>query len=205
VAVKVLARGAEAVIYLGWFLGERAVYKERVRKSYRHPEIDSYLRRVRTLSEARIMVDARRAGFPTPHIFDVDADSGVIVMEYVEGERARDWINRHPDDARGLLFSLGRMLGRLHSAGIVHGDLTTSNIIISAHGPVFIDMGMGSRGAGVEEFGVDLHLFKEALESTHSHIEGLFQEACDGYADEMPIAEKVFERVRDIEKRGRYT
>ena len=73
----------------------------------------------------------------------------------------------------------------------------------------FIDFGLAFKNARYEDKAVDLHLFKQALESKHyKNWEKLFQSVLKGYknSDGKNIKEinKVLERLKKVEKRGRY-
>ncbi|MDD4307833.1 MAG: KEOPS complex kinase/ATPase Bud32 [Thermoplasmata archaeon] len=199
----VIARGAEAVIRTGTWHARPAAIKERVVKSYRRAELDSRLRTSRTKSEAQLMFQARKAGVRTPLIFDVDLHSCRIVMEFIEGISAKMALQDLPNRMQ-LAFEIGRRVGRLHRADIIHGDLTTSNIIFSGQEPCFIDFGLGERSGELERKGVDMHLLKEALVSAHSEHGGLYDAVASGYTEEYPEGEMVLSLVCDIEKRGRY-
>ncbi|MDG6220975.1 MAG: KEOPS complex kinase/ATPase Bud32 [Candidatus Thermoplasmatota archaeon] len=200
-----IARGAEAVIEEEEWFGKKVVRKHRIPKGYRIPELDQELRKSRTRAEARLLRDARNAGFPTPHILDLDEETGSLIMEYIEGPTAKVVINKEPQRAPEMSREMGRLVGILHGAGMVHGDLTTSNIICSPSGLVFIDMSLGGKDAGDEEMGVDIHLIKEAMESTHNHIPGLFNSFLEGYKESFACAERIEKKMREIESRGRYT
>jgi N6-L-threonylcarbamoyladenine synthase/protein kinase Bud32 len=102
----------------------RRVIKRRVPKRYRHPELDRALRRDRTVAEARLTSEARRAGVPTPLVCDVDVPAATLTLQYV-GER-----DLAADLAERRTAAVGRHLARLHGAGVVHGDPTTRNVRI---------------------------------------------------------------------------
>ena len=125
-----VTQGAEATISFSEFLGRRALVKTRPAKSYRLPEIDSHIRNVRTRNEARIMRDARDAGVRTPCIYDIDLKESSITMEYIEGRSVKSILDVHPESADEICRKIGIAVAKLHSAGICHGDLTTSNMII---------------------------------------------------------------------------
>ncbi len=207
-ALKLIAKGAEADL---WFdpewNGRRAIIKRRVQKRYRHPEIDRELRRLRTLREAEIIHRAKRAGVPTPVIYQVDPEEATMVMEYIEGRRLRDAVAELPPEERLRIFRLaGRQAGRLHKAGIIHGDLTTSNMILTSNRLVFVDFGLAELSTEEEKRGVDLHLMKRMLQSTHfEYAEELLEAFLEGYREEMGAeADGVFRRMEEIARRGRY-
>jgi N6-L-threonylcarbamoyladenine synthase/protein kinase Bud32 len=186
------ARGAEAVITA---VGDD-VLKRRLPKGYRTPTLDHRLISERTRSEARMISAARSAGVRTPVIRDVTADT--IRMERIEGTLLKHVLT--PEH----ILDAGVCVGRLHGAGIIHGDLTTSNIIISNGVPVFIDFGLSFHSDEIEPQGVDIHVFFQTLESTSCNAESLKEEFVRGYGMAFPGAAGIIERVDDIRQRGRY-
>ena len=206
--LRVIAKGAEADLILDpdWN-GRMALIKRRGEKRYRHPQIDRQVRRFRTLHEADIIHRAKEAGVPTPLIYQVDVDRASIVMEYVEGKKVRDIVNALGDDENRELFRIiGFEAGRLHGAGLIHGDLTTSNMIRVADRVVFIDFGLGEISRETEKRGVDVNLMRRMLASTHfTRQVMLFDAFKDGYRKAMgPEADEVLVRVDEIARRGRY-
>jgi Kae1-associated kinase Bud32 len=201
---SVIARGAEAVIRKDIWHSRPAVFKERVSKTYRLKELDTRLRGSRTKSEAQLMFQARKAGVRTPLVYDIDLHSCTIVMEFLEGLTAKMVLQDLPNRMK-LAYAIGQRVGRLHRADIIHGDLTTSNIIFQGQEPCFIDFGLGEKSIEIEKKGVDMHLLKEALSSAHSEHNDLYSAVACGYVEEYPEGEKVLDLVEEIEKRGRYT
>ncbi|MCQ8893348.1 MAG: bifunctional N(6)-L-threonylcarbamoyladenine synthase/serine/threonine protein kinase [Methanolinea sp.] len=186
------ARGAEAVVTLM----DEIVCKRRVRKPYRQPSLDSRLIAERTRAEARLIAMARRQGIPTPVIRDITPDT--LVMERVKGTLLRD------DLVPENLYLAGKTVGKLHSAGIVHGDLTTSNMIRRDGACVLIDFGLAQVSGEVETRGVDIHVLFQTLESTTDEHPLLKEAFCKGYREEFDGADEVIAREREIERRGRY-
>ena len=202
--MNVIAQGAEAVIRKDRWHGRSVIIKERVPKVYRTETLDNRLRTARLKTEAQLMAQARRgAGVQTPLIYDIDLASCSMIMEFVEGPTAKT-VLQDSDERLNTARQIGASVGRLHRTGIVHGDLTTSNIIVTQDGPCFIDFGLGEKSQELEKKGVDLHLLKEALESAHSEHAGLFEEMTAGYLQEFPEGNAVIKQMHDIEKRGRY-
>lgn len=201
--MTLIAQGAEAVIRKASWHSRPVVVKERVPKAYRAKELDSRLRSARTRSEAQLMAYARKAGIITPLIFDVDITSCSITMEFVEGPTAKTVLQDSPERL-DMANIIGSRVGRLHKADVIHGDLTTSNIIFRGREPCFIDFGLGERSTEQEKKGVDLHLLKEALGSAHSEHAGLFAAVADGYVSEYPEGGQILKLVEEIEQRGRY-
>jgi TP53 regulating kinase-like protein len=206
--LRLVAKGAEADLWLDpdWN-GVRALVKRRGEKKYRNPELDREIRRSRTIHEASIIHRAKEAGVSTPVIYQVDPESATIVMEFVDGDRVRDTVDSLEAGERRSLFRLiGVMAGRLHKAGIVHGDLTTSNIIRTPDRIVFIDFGLSEVSRETEKRGVDLNLMQRMLTSTHfRHTGELFAAFQEGYRSALGAeAGEALERMEEIARRGRY-
>jgi len=202
-------KGAEASLFLENWHGREVIVKRRLPKRYRIPELDQMIRSQRTAMEPNIMHKAKEAGVPTPTIFMVDVVDAAIVMEFVEGQQLKVVLDRVSSEERLRLCRLvGRLIGRLHGSGIIHGDLTTSNMILTPYGKVvFVDFGLSERSTELESRGVDLHLMKRALQSTHyRHARECFEAVMEGYAESVGEEEvrKVVAKIREIERRGRY-
>ena len=118
---------------------------------------------------------SRRAGVPTPIIRDITPDS--ITMELVEGDLLKYCLTE--ENVR----EAGRMVGKLHSAGIVHGDLTTSNMIMREKRCVLIDFGLSQVSSEIETRGVDIHVFFQTLESMTDKAETLKSAFSEGYKE----------------------
>ncbi len=204
---RLIKKGAEAEIWLGSWLGLRVVVKRRVPKRYRRPDFDILLRRTRTLREASLIMSARRCGVPTPALYLVDLKATSLVMEYVPGLTIKQLLNEaRLDDLMEIFRDIGTSIARLHAEGIVHGDLTTSNLILSGGRVFFVDFGLGDFNKSYEAMGVDLHLMLRALESAQpSSAHRLFSSLMEGYRRVMgPSAQLVESRVKMIRSRGRY-
>jgi Kae1-associated kinase Bud32 len=172
------------------------VTKVRRPKGYRMQALDERIRRERTVMESRIISEARRCGVPTPIVLDVDQFS--LTMEHIEGTKLKEVID--PD----LSETVGVLVGKLHACGIIHGDLTTSNMILKGEKIYFIDFGLAFHDQGIEAQGVDVHVFFQTVKSTHDHSEVLIEAFGRGYAKTYSRAEEVLKRVGEIEGRGRY-
>jgi TP53 regulating kinase-like protein len=161
------------------------------------------------LREPQLIHRAKEAGVPTPTIFLVDVGDCNIIMQYVEGKTVKKTLDAMSESKRRELCQhIGKLIGRLHNHGIIHGDLTTSNMILTPSGKVFfVDFGLGEQSDELEVKGVDLHLMKRALQSTHyKYANDCFKAVLKGYAETVgeDVAENVIEKIGEIEKRGRY-
>lgn len=204
-----LKKGAEANLYVTDWQGRKVVVKMRVPKRYRPEALDKQIRSYRTVHEPQLMHEAKAAGVPTPLIYMVNVPEASITMEYVEGKQVKQLLNSVSKvERRKLCVRIGELVGKLHNQGLIHGDLTTSNMILSPEGKiVFVDFGLGEKNIELEAKGVDLHLLKRALQSTHFQFwEECFENVLSGYASVLgeDLTEKVYEKIREIERRGRY-
>lgn len=198
--------GAEAKLDSAVWLGRSVVFKQRVVKGYRHKTLDKSLQSFRIKNEVRLMLEARKAGIPVPVIYSVDLSENRIVMEEIPGMRVKDALEELPEDkARALCLKIGEIAGRLHAHDIVHGDLTTSNMLLDGDRIVVIDFSLGSRSSELEDKGVDMHLLEEAFHSAHYRRSELYDAVKDSYVKTYPGGADVLRKVKEIEKRGRYT
>ncbi|MBI2138245.1 Kae1-associated serine/threonine protein kinase [Candidatus Woesearchaeota archaeon] len=199
-AQHTIHQGAEAKI----FLLKGSILKDRFPKSYRIKEIDERLRKSRTRREAKVLEKLSAIGFPAPRLISSD-DTSQILMEEINGPKVRDILemSKYPL----LCIEIGEKIAALHNIGIIHGDLTTSNMIFCSkeNKIYFIDFGLSFFSEKAEDKAVDLHLLKEALESRHYRIwEECYWAALEGYREKAKDAERVIERIKVVEKRGRY-
>ena len=204
-----LKKGAEASLYLADWHGRKVVIKVRIPKKYRPAALDEQIRSYRTVHEPQLMHEAKAAGVPTPLIYMVNVPEASITMEYVEGQQVKQLLNKvSKAERRELCIKIGELIGKLHRRGLIHGDLTTSNMILTTEGKIFfVDFGLGEKSFELETEGVDLHLMKRALQSTHYEFwEECFKNVLHGYSSVLGVeaTEKVYEKIREIEKRGRY-
>jgi len=204
--MKIIYRGAESVIYLDNFEGQQVLVKERIEKKYRIAQIDKKIRKMRTRGEVRLLTEARKVGVLTPKILFVDEANHKIIMEFIDGTRIKELLyTADRTTAERICFEIGKLVGKLHAAGIVHGDLTTSNMILKDEQIYFIDFGLGEFSKRLEDQGVDLNLLFEALKSTHFKILKLcWDNIVKGYREEYKNAEQALKRVEEIERRARY-
>ncbi len=204
--MELIRQGAEAVLFIDTWLGKKVVRKRRVVKRYRDAALDTALRTFRTKKEARLITEARKVGIPTPVIYDVDLSRAEMVMEYIPGQLVKDVLNLlEKTKRRELCSQIGRYIGMLHSHDIVHGDLTTSNMILKEGIVYFIDFSLGEKTHEIEAKGVDLHLLKEVWQSTHYEYMDGYRTLLRAYCDEYEDGESVLSKITEIEKRGRYT
>ena len=189
---KEIARGAEAII----FLEEEKVLKKRVAKSYRIPEIDIPLRTSRTRRESKILEKLKGLA---PKL--ISAKENELEMEYIKGNVIKNILDKNPKLAR----EIGKKTGLMHDQNIIHGDLTTSNMILDEkkeNGVRFVDFGLSFVSTKVEDMAVDLHLFREAVESKHYRkMDEIWTEFLKAYQPKK--RKEILERLEIVEQRGR--
>jgi TP53 regulating kinase-like protein len=202
-------RGAEAFLYKFEWLGKEAVLKLRIPKAYRAQELDTYLRRERTATEAKAMVVALEVGVKVPTPYYVDVDLGLIIMQYLRGSSTvAELVDRDPASSRPVARMMGRYAALLHEASVSHGDLTTSNaLLVEGRNLFLIDFGLSNLNAKLRDFAIDFHLFLRSLESTHpEHADTLYGEFTEGYAEVRGrnAVKELEDVVREIRLMGRY-
>lgn len=209
--MKILQKGAEANI----LLEKNKVIKDRIKKSYRIQQLDNKLKTSRTKREFKII--KKISGIiPAPNIISTN-NKDKIEMEYIKGEKLSKNLDSLPNSI-DICKQIGKQIAKLHDSGIIHGDLTTSNMIYVSHNdkknkisnntssPIlyFIDFGLAFHSDKTEDKAVDLHLIKQALEAKHFlNYEKFFTSVLEGYKT-SPQHEKVLERLKKVESRGRY-
>ncbi len=192
--MEVIAQGAESKI----ILDNDKIIKKRIKKNYRIKELDTKLRKHRTRIESRILRKANKL-INTPELISVNDYS--ITMKYIKGEVLRDVIEK---TNKKIIRRIGEMIAILHQNNIIHGDLTTSNIIISNNEPFIIDFGLSEIKESIEAKAVDLHVLKQAITSKHYRVANkVWNEIINGYK-EYDKSSEVLNRLIIVESRGKY-
>lgn len=205
--MRLLCRGAEADISIGDWAGEEAVFKFRKPLPYRLPELDEEIRGQRTVHEAQIIHDARSAGVRVPYLYYVSPEESLLVIQYIDGPQLKSVLHTTDEDLEEVSAEFGRSVGALHRAGIMHGDLTTSNVIVGDEGVFLIDFGLATHSLKVEDHAVDLRLIKETLVGAHATVSvSVMRWFLTGYTDVVgeKRAKEVGRKLLEIERRGRY-
>ena len=196
---KIIARGAEAIL----IHQNGKLIKKRISKGYRHPDLDERIRKRRTKSEVKLLEKASKV-ISIPKVLSVNEKNAEIDMEFIEGKKLSEWLDKFPlNEAIKICYQIGENIAVLHENGIIHGDLTTSNMILSGEKIYFIDFGLGFHSSRIEDKAVDLHLLRQALESKHfMHWSDLFASVLEGY--KKLGDESVLLQLKKVESRGRY-
>lgn len=196
-----ISQGAEAKI----FQDNNLVIKERNPKSYRIRELDEKIRKYRTRREINILEKASKI-IPVPKIHNSSEKEFKITMDFIDGQKLSKTLDNFNDKKRLEIYkTIGKQVAILHNNNIIHGDLTTSNIIIKNNIISFIDFGLSFIDQKSEHKAVDLHLLKQALESKHyKHFESSFQAVLEGYKEICKNHKEILDRLDKVEGRGRY-
>ena len=208
---KIIRKGAEANLYYGHWFGKEVIFKYRIPKKYRIEELDKRIRTERTLNEARALIRVKKYGINVPQVFEIDTVNSTIVMKYVHGTKLKDILPNLDDSKKQLYFNeIGRIIANLHKNGHIHGDITTSNIIITPEENIFlIDFGLHEYSDTIEDKSVDLHLFKRVLISSHGKdYKYCFDAFLEGYRSEYKKIDStewkaIIKNIDAIESRGR--
>jgi len=209
---KIIKKGAEASLYYGYWFGKEVIFKYRIPKKYRILELDKSIRTERTLNEARALIKVKKYGINVPQVFEIDSTNSTIVMKYIQGNRLKDILPDLNDTLKKKYFNdIGRAIATLHRNGHIHGDITTSNIIITQNENIFlIDFGLHEYSDTIEDKSVDLHLLKRVLISSHGkYFEYCFNAFLEGYKSEYEKMGDVecygiIKNIDAVESRGRY-
>lgn len=235
--LTLITQGAEALLYRTTFLtpSTPAALKIRLRKPWRHPALDARLTRQRVLAESRVLLKCAREGVAVPAVLGVGCEEGWVAVEWVEGGTVKEAVRGRVADGeegeammKDLMRRIGAAVGKLHSVGVVHGDLTTSNMMLRrapatkenggqgqeeggkvignaalAGEIVLIDFGLAVQTVQEEDRAVDLYVLERAFGSTHPREEGMFGELLEGYRVAFKGSKGTLRRLEDVRMRGR--
>lgn len=194
--MKLIGHGAEAKIYKK----KNSVLKERLEKKYRHPSIDIRLRKLRTRSEGKLLKRVLSLGINVPKVLNLDDKKMTLELEKINGIKVRDILDDSDENLKKVICKeLGKSIKKLHQNDIVHGDLTTSNMIWNDK-LFLIDFGLGKVSTRLEDKAVDVHLLKECLKSKH-HLHWLTY--WKAFKKEYGL-KRTFDQLEKVEARARY-
>ncbi|CAO3583116.1 unnamed protein product [Absidia cylindrospora] len=208
-----IKQGAEArVFHLSTFLtmDDGCIAKERFKKTYRHPDLDRQLTARRVTQEARCLYRCSKAGMDTPAVYLVDIQKATIYMERIIGTTVKRLLldNQHNQyaslDFVSMADKIGMALGKMHSIDIIHGDLTTSNLMLRENGSlVTIDFGLSYGSTMPEDKAVDLYVLERAFSSTHPSTERLFANILTSYTNHYKQSKPILNKLEEVRLRGR--
>uniref|UniRef100_A0A1D1YIU6 non-specific serine/threonine protein kinase n=1 Tax=Anthurium amnicola TaxID=1678845 RepID=A0A1D1YIU6_9ARAE len=206
-----LKQGAEARVFVSDFLGRKSIVKERFSKKYRHPTLDSKLTLKRLNAEARCMAKARKLGVLTPTLYFVDPLLHTLTFEYIEGPAVKEVLlesGSHgliEEKLNDIATQIGNEIGKLHDGGLIHGDLTTSNMIIQKGTDklVLIDFGLSFTSTLPEDKAVDLYVLEKALLSMHSSCGNVMDRILSAYRKSSKQWSATLNKLAQVRQRGR--
>ncbi|KAK3378584.1 Serine/threonine-protein kinase BUD32 [Podospora didyma] len=235
-----ISQGAEGRLYKTTHLSadRPCALKYRPPKLWRHPILDARLTKTRMGGEAKVLERCYRAGVPVPALYAMDLAAGWMMIEWIHGMPVRqainEWLGERPETILDpadqvdetplveLMKRIGTVLGSLHRTGVVHGDLTTSNMMLkekeskgndkSEAGSkkyalegdvVLIDFGLATQSLADEDRAVDLYVLERAFASTHPRAEKLFTHVLEAYRVAFKKAPSVLAKLEDVRMRGR--
>lgn len=226
---ELLQSGAEAQIWKTTFLTHAAAYKKRVPKNYRINELDLKIRSQRIQTEVNLLHKAKLAGVRTPVVYGIDQKNAGFWMEFLGGTRFKDELNSKIKNSQKfgkngqiqnkktknsklnsrsnsvlLCSKAGEMIAKLHSSGLVHGDLTTSNFIVEKNELVLFDFGLGFFSGKTEDFSTDLLNLKKTFGATHPFLQNEWKALLASYEKNFVAGKNVVKQMAAIEKRARY-
>jgi TP53 regulating kinase-like protein len=233
---ELLSQGAEARI---WKIpnyddkGNPAIAKERFAKKYRHPVLDERLTKLRCRMEARMLEKCKKSGIDVAQVLRVESGSypnpAVLYLEYIEGLTVRDYLEDeilpalakeesddsiYPTTLHNLAAAIGSTIAQFHNAGMIHGDLTTSNMMIRSHilsdmktvSITLLDFGLAKNSPSSEERAVDLYVLERALQSTHPTLPEFFWSDLEtAYSNRINSSKQqdTLSRLEQVRQRGR--
>ena len=244
IPLKVISQGAEAVVFetlVHPYRDEpkaghsnKYIVKYRPPKPYRHPKIDKQITKARTVGEAKFMAKLLKLGVPLPALIAINAPKGVLWMGYLGHElpdglvsSLKNWLwylekntpqNCESEEVQTVLVLVGNLIAKLHLNDMIHGDLTSSNILLEKNGnqwePHLIDFGLSSYSNLAEDRAVDLYVLERAVKSTHSvYLDKYNNWILQGYEEKHQCKEykkhgtaklvDTMRRLEDVRLRGR--
>ncbi|KAF8394376.1 hypothetical protein HHK36_020584 [Tetracentron sinense] len=210
-SLTLVKQGAEARVFESTFVGRRSIVKERFSKKYRHPSLDLKLTLKRLNAEARCMTKARRLGVSTPVLYAVDPVLHTLTFEYVEGPAVKDVLldfGSHgvmEERMDNIAKQIGEAIGKLHDGGLIHGDLTTSNMLLRSdtNHLVLIDFGLSFTSTLPEDKAVDLYVLERALLSMHSSCGNVMDRILAAYRKSSKQWSSTLNKLAEVRQRGR--
>lgn len=186
------------------------------------------------------MVRGRKYGIDCPVLYFVDRDARKIYMEHIEGVSLKQFLDVElrrvslgADEFDGRPISglekasniletlpeaIGRSIAKLHNCGIIHGDITPSNIMLryrnengpqgEEQGPAYnvalIDFGLSYASVMAEDKAVDLYVVERALKPYEAALPRFVTDMItDGYLQAAVKPESIRRKLNEVRQRGR--
>nr|XP_042132771.1 EKC/KEOPS complex subunit TP53RK [Peromyscus maniculatus bairdii] len=133
-----------------------------------------------------------------------EIEDSVTVRDYIQSTME---IEKDPQCLMGLARRIGQVLARMHDEDLIHGDLTTSNMLLKRPLEqlhiVLIDFGLSFVSGLPEDKGVDLYVLEKAFLSTHPHTETVFEAFLKSYGASSKKSSPVLKKLDEVRLRGR--
>ncbi|KAG8567476.1 hypothetical protein GDO81_013646, partial [Engystomops pustulosus] len=150
-------------------------------------------------------------GIVTPVVYFVDYASNCLYLEDIEGSiTVRDYImtvQENDSSLYSLAQRIGQVLAHMHDEDVIHGDLTTSNMLLQLPHQdlnlVLIDFGLSFISSVPEDKGVDLYVLEKAFLSTHPKTEDVFKTLLQSYTAAYKKSLPVIKKLDEVRLRGR--
>lgn len=193
--MKLIASGAESNIYRD----KGKIIKERIRKNYRIEQIDTKLRHSRTKLEFSLLKKAYENRINVPQPISISKDLTKIVMKDLGNKTFKD------NFSMKFVRDAAKTTAKMHNLDIIHGDLTTANMIIKDGKLFLIDFGLGFFSRKSEDKATDIFLFKNALKAKHTkHFERAYRIFLNTYKKYSNNSNDILSHLKQIEERRRY-
>ncbi|KAM3231540.1 hypothetical protein P3S67_008750 [Capsicum chacoense] len=200
-SLVLIKQGAEAEVYY-----QGTVFKEIQASDF---GLKATLKRLK--AEARCMTKARRLGVLTPVLYAVDPVMHSLTFEYIEGPSVKDillvfgLVGVDKERMADIATQIGNAIGKLHDGGLVHGDLTTSNMLLrsASNQLVLIDFGLSFTSTLPEDKAVDLYVLERALLSMHSSCGNVMDHILTAYRKSSKQWSSTLNKLAEVRLRGR--
>ncbi|CAF0759679.1 unnamed protein product [Rotaria sp. Silwood1] len=215
--IELICQGAEARLFRCLYFGRRAILKERFVKTYRHPDLDNAITLQRLKGEVRLLTRAKQLGIHTPAIYHIDWARRTIVMEDLHEARTVKSVidtliqEQNTVKLEQLAQQIGTTIGCLHQAQVVHGDLTTSNMLLTENDQLYlIDFGLSAyipnKTQMLEALAVDLYVLERAIICTHQKAKHFFSNILMAYKSSISDEKQrtlTMNKYEEVRARGR--
>jgi N6-L-threonylcarbamoyladenine synthase/protein kinase Bud32 len=209
--MNIINEGAEAQIIQ---INSKTLKKVRVAKPYRISQIDDRLRKARNKREFKVLKKLFEENINVPEVFDVDEKEVSFTFEFIKGENLKYVLDK------GLLFKAFDNIIKIHNLDVVHGDLTTLNMLVKDDKAIssadaqernenevsrvyLIDFGLSEFSIKVEDKAVDLNLFFNCIKNEHPELAIEKAKLIKMYCDKVSKGKEIVKRLENIEGRGR--
>ncbi len=209
--MKLIAEGAEAKLFR---IDLKTLKKIREKKPYRLKQIDDKIRKSRNKREFKILnflfESSRLSELPNrtkqsdnnkinvPQPFEIESKKEFsFTFEFIDGKILKEILTKK------LLEKAFWQIIKIHNFDIVHGDLTTLNMIVYNEKIYLIDFGLSEFSKKQEDKAVDLHLFFNCIKNEHPTFYKLKEKLLKEYSKKVERGEEIIKRLEKIERRGR--